>query len=73
VDISWQVPTRGCILNNEGKYIIKKQALCDAKAFYCCSFDDYLGKVNNVSDINCGQQVRSSFGIFWKVGEKYYY
>ncbi|XP_071051100.1 piggyBac transposable element-derived protein 4-like [Onthophagus taurus] len=49
-----------------GKYGIKIWTLCDAKTYYCCNFDIYLGKIGQIPEKDQGQRVVKQLTDFWK-------
>jgi hypothetical protein len=48
------------------QYGIKVWVLCDAKTFYCCSFQVYLGSNENAPERKGGARVVKDLASFWE-------
>nr|XP_031836323.1 piggyBac transposable element-derived protein 3 [Nomia melanderi] len=52
--------------NKSGNCGIKIRTLCDARTFYCCNMDIYLGKSGNISENQQGHHVVKQLTDFWR-------
>ncbi|XP_017796105.1 PREDICTED: uncharacterized protein LOC108577462 [Habropoda laboriosa] len=52
--------------NKPDRYGIKIFTLCDAKTFYCCNMDIYLGKIESIPEKQQAQRIVKQLTDFWR-------